>query len=127
MVISLPKSDLMLRLKDALVRAEKEDIRAKKEHERLEQAALQKFREQLRLAMKWDYATAKKHRFEVDLNRELRPTCPTSSVPEIKHIIRCVEADTRKAPFHIPKGSDVEQAMNWLPPHERPKKSVCDE
>jgi hypothetical protein len=126
MNITMTRQALTDRLRDRLEAAKVEDARRLKEHAVQEKSALLAFRQSLREAMKWDYATLKKqHNFTAGLRHSLIPRCPRSEADEIDRVLRMVELDTRKVGFRISAGSDVDRAINWLPESERPKAEMC--
>ncbi len=123
MNISMTREVLLARLNDRLTVAKREDERIKKEHAADEKKSLTIFRNKLREAMKWDYATLKVKNFELRLAYEDRPKCPRSEAAKIASYIRSVEFDTRKRPFRI--DADLFSAINYLPAAERPKPDMC--
>lgn len=124
--VSISREELMAKLLEAKAKADKEDARITKKHEQHEAAALKKFRDELREAMSWDYAKAKKNSFEAKLGWKDHPSCPKRQATPIEVAIAELKADSRKGRFNISPHSDWYQAAFWLPASERPKESVCD-
>lgn len=122
--ISITREELLAKLNDAKARAERHDAATAKAHKKDEAAALAKFREKLREALKWDYGTATK-KLEWRGVELKRPTCPLRQASRIELAIKQVEMDGRKR-FNLKTTTDWINAASWLPESERPKASVCD-
>jgi hypothetical protein len=120
--ISMSRDELLAKLLEAKARADQDDARKAAAHAKEEQAALMKFRERLKAAMKWDYETAKKS-YSVRLDS---PSCPSRSARPIELAITQVKLDSRKGRFYLSEGSDWFKAATWLPESKRPKQSICD-
>ena len=132
MNITMTRENLLSHLETKLKYAEREDARIKAEHERDEQAALEKFRKKLREAIAWDYKTAKR-KTERYSNNNLQldaPACPKLQATEIRRVIDCIKLDGRKSGSYeiSEKGinDDVWRAVHWKPAKDRAKETVCD-
>jgi hypothetical protein len=123
--ISISREELLAKLAQAKVKADREDAKAAARHEKEEQAALKRFRDQLREALKWDYKTTKQNYFRVGSRNDF-PSCPMRHATRIEIAIEQIKLDTRKGRFHLNENSDWYKAAMWLPESERPKASVCD-
>jgi hypothetical protein len=121
--ISITREELLEKLLAAKAKADREDAKAAAAHEAKEQAALRKFRAELRAAMKWDWKTAKRKYGRVEFES---PSCPARHARHIELAIAQVKMDSRKGRFHLSDQSDWYRAASWLPDSERPKASVCD-
>jgi hypothetical protein len=122
--ISISREELLAKLNEAKARADKEDAKNAAKHEKDEAAALKRFRDNLREALKWDYPTAKAKWFRVDVKDV--PQCPRRHAHAIEVAIAQVKMDSRKGRFRLADNSDWYRAAMWLPESERPKASVCD-
>lgn len=127
MFITVTKEELLKLLESQEAKAKKEDERIAKSHRKDEQAALMKFRADLREAMKWDYATAKKRSGRYSGAVVLvSPSCPRLETPQFADKIANIRRDMRKSPYRIHDGSDIDRALKWVPASERPATTVCD-
>lgn len=124
MIIVMDKTELLDKLGERLKAAKAEDIRAKKQHEIDEQNTLKRFREAIRLALSWDYRRAKKENFCAGI--EKYPSCPKSDAGLIQRSIQLVSLDNQKTQRIDSERSTIAEALLWLPPEDRPKKSLCD-
>lgn len=93
--VTLTRDMLLKELRKALKRAKREDARALRIHKRAEALHLERFREACRRGLKWNYAEAAKHHFDVQvLDRRgkyaHRPNCPRSEVDEVERLLRIV-------------------------------------
>src|SRR4051812_1558962 len=125
MQMVMTRAAIEAKLAEVLKLAEADDRRRKAEHEKEERAAHEVFRKMLRDALKWDYATTKKNRFEVELGYRDQPACPVASAPQIKLAIAMLKLDGRKSAFNVSDTSDLGKALLWLPENMRPAKSLC--
>lgn len=127
MTISMTREALLEKLNERLAAAKAEDEKNRKLHVAEEKKALQEFRIRLREAIKWDYAAWKGY---VDAHyqglRPKFPSCPMLHANGIQRAIKAAGWDTRKSAFRISETSDYWRALNWLPPSEVPKTTVCD-
>ena len=125
MIVTMTKEELLERLNDRLKAAKAEDARMLKEHQGKEQNVLREFRNNLRLAMKWDYQTFKRYNYEVSLKHGSRPDCPVSNARDIARVLLQVKLDTRTTKYSIQPGTDVHNAITWLPVAEQINKNLC--
>lgn len=127
MYITMTKEELLKRLASQESKARKEDEAKTKEHRKDEEKAMKKFRDKLREALKWDYATAKKksHDYRTRLDLE-SPSCPRLEAPRFTKMIEGVKLDMRKAPYRIHDGGDIDRALQWKPEREKAAQTVCD-
>lgn len=123
MNISMTREAILEALERQLKLAKAEDEGIKKQHEKEEQAALAKFRATLKDAMTWDYKRVKNRSY--DALQLKSPACPRSNAEPIARAIQHVTLDTRSR-FVAGQGSDLHQALTWLPESKRPKKSICE-
>jgi hypothetical protein len=87
----MPKEEVLSRLNAQLPAAEKQDKAAKEKHLKDEAVALKLFKERLREALKWDYQTMKRHKFEIELPWKARPDCPVPRADKLKRLIKEIE------------------------------------
>jgi hypothetical protein len=81
------KEDLLTALENRRAILTQYDKRRLWEHQIAEREHLKRFREKLREALKWDYATAKKEWWQV--SRDSAPSCPPSLIAKLdKTILR---------------------------------------
>lgn len=126
MFITLSKDALLKLLEAQEVIAKKEDAKSAKFHQKDEAAALVKFRERLKAALKWDYATAKKSQQDYTNRIEMpSPKCPRLEAPRFRGIIEGIKLDMRKSPYRIHDGGDLHRALNWKPESQRVSETVC--
>lgn len=128
MTISMTREDLLAKLKQVLKEAQAEDRRVAARHQQEERKALETFRTAVRKALKWDYPTAKKERFEVGLYHSDRPDrCPSRQAAPIEQMIQNIMLDSNQnKTYSFGPGSDIYQAVAWMPESKRIKQSVCD-
>ena len=124
MSIVMAKDKLIEHLTERLKLAKAEDALKLAAHRSQEQAALLKFRERLREALKWDYKKAKEYCYRKSISIE-SPACPSSQAAAIDRELRCVKLDVRKQ-FTVTPKTELFSAVNWLPEAERPRSSMCD-
>ncbi len=126
MLLSMTKDAILKRLAEKLALAKADDAKVTLQHQKAEDVALVKFRERLKAAMKWDYATAKK-REEVSFGYRERPSCPTLNAHGIARQIEILKLDMRKVEsITIHEKTDLYNAVFWLPDSQQPKKTPCD-
>lgn len=123
MTITMTKESLLEHLNDNLRRANAEDEKALEKHRKQEQDALKRFRAILRDALTWDYKKAKANYFNI--KRIDRPGCPTRQSDNLERIIKSIKMSTIKGNWSIRTGSDIYDALHWMPESEK-KKTVCD-
>lgn len=123
MTITMTKEALLERLNENLRRANAEDEKALKKHREDEQNALKRFRAILRDALTWDYKKAKARYFNPETPRV--PTCPVRQAENLERIIKSIKMSTIKGNWSIRTGSDIYDALHWMPESEK-KKTVCD-
>lgn len=85
--------------------AEKYDADRLAEHQKAEKAFLAEFKAACREAAKWDYATAKEHRFEPFGKKHWdHPTCPRSMVASLDEHLNIIRATGQKSFMVSPRG-----------------------
>lgn len=119
-VITIEKQDLLGMLEDSLSLAQREDEKSLAKHRKDEQAALERFKCELRALLKLDYAKAKKAS-SVYFHG---PSCPMVKANRIKAAIQQVKIDSRKGPYRLQQNHEWYTAATWKPDAE--KKALCD-
>ena len=105
--------------------AEEIDARNLAEHQKAEKEYLAKFKAACREAAKWDYATAKRHHFEVmDDNSWDRPRCPQSIVAKLDANLNTVKASYQSR-YTIADGGGWSQVFYLLTHDETIKAEMC--
>lgn len=130
---NMKRDDLLAKLREMLPAAEKADAVTLKKHERDEAAHLKRFKEACREALKWDYETAKAHRFEAKVTKPnsyggrsdvYAPHCPTARVDIINRAIAEVEMSTLQR-FVITETGKYRSIYQILTAGLLPLKAVC--
>lgn len=101
--LMIKKDDLLKKLRGMLPAAKKKDEKALAAHKKEEEAHLQKLKVVWKEALKWDYETAKKNRFDPRGRAGFYgPTCPPSETSRLEQLIFMVER-TQMSKFSVKK------------------------
>ncbi len=122
--ISISREELMTKLLEAKGRADKVDARNLAKHQKEEAESLERFRKNLREALKWEWAKVKNNHYDVGLRSKDMPRCPNRHARPIEIAISQIKMDTRKGRFRLADNSDWYKAATWVA--DPPKHTICD-
>lgn len=133
MLLRFKKQQLVDALESRRPWAKKLDAKRKAEHQRAEKRFHELWKSTLKRALSWDYATAKKHHFNVSLDystRQTRPECPQGVEVALDRAIAQVEMDGRERYALSDRGgsrySNDHYTLVWLLTHnENEKADIC--
>lgn len=127
--ITMSREDLIAALKARLPWAREFDAREKAAYKAAQKEHLEKFRRELRNALKWSYAEASKHGFNVDKYelRRTRPSCPEPVTPAIKYALEQLKVSNQKSFTLSPEPG--RRNLHWMLTHDETiaaeMKAVC--